>query len=35
MTAGRLPPTDRDPDEVRRLAEEILADPRYDEPPTP
>jgi hypothetical protein len=35
MSAGRLPPTDRDPDEVRRLAEEILSDPRYDEPPTP
>jgi hypothetical protein len=35
MSAGRLPPTDRDPDEVRRLAEEILSDSRYDEPPTP
>jgi hypothetical protein len=35
MSVDRLPPTDRDPDEVRRLAEEILSDPRYDEPPTP
>lgn len=35
MSSGRLPPTDRDPEEVRRLAEEILSDPRYDEPPTP
>lgn len=33
--AGQLPPTDRDPTEVQRLAEEILDHPRYAEPPTP
>jgi hypothetical protein len=33
--AGQLPPTDRDPAEVQRLAGEILDHPRYAEPPTP
>jgi hypothetical protein len=32
---GQLPPTDRDPTEVERLAGEILDHPRYAEPPTP
>jgi hypothetical protein len=35
VTVGDLPPSDRDPDGVGRIAREILAHPRYDEPPTP